>query len=71
MKGSLTMNGILGEVGKALITLQAEGEVVIERNDELYVDEIAYYVEETLKGVKAPYKIEVLEPNLKMKIILQ
>ncbi|WHY65634.1 hypothetical protein [Neobacillus sp. SuZ13] len=65
------MNGILGEVGKALITLQAEGEVVIERNEELYVDEIVYYVEETLKGVKASYKTEVLEPNVKMKITLQ
>ncbi|MFP7737971.1 hypothetical protein ACLHDF_32750 [Priestia aryabhattai] len=65
------MNGILGEVGKALITLQAEGEVIIERTEELYVDEIAYYVEETLKGVKAAYKIEELESNVKMKITLQ
>jgi hypothetical protein len=65
------MNGILGEVGKALVKLQDEGEVVIERNEELYLDEIAYYVEETLKGVKAAYKTEVLEPNVKMKITLQ
>ncbi|MCZ0870914.1 hypothetical protein [Peribacillus sp. AS_2] len=65
------MNGILGEVGKALIKLQDEGEVVIERNEELYLDEITYFVEETLKGVKAEYKTEVLEPNVKMKITLQ
>ncbi|PFG07153.1 hypothetical protein [Bacillus sp. es.034] len=65
------MNGILGEVGKALVTLQNDGEVVIERTDELYLDEIAYYVEETLKGVKSAYKIEVIESNVKMKITLQ
>jgi len=65
------MNGILGEVGKALVALQNEGEVVIEKTDELYVDEIAYYVEETLKGVKAAYKTEEVEPNVKLKIILQ
>ncbi|MFJ5750946.1 hypothetical protein ACIP97_20550 [Peribacillus frigoritolerans] len=65
------MNGILGEVGKALIVLQAEGEVVIEKTEELFVDEIAYYVEETLKGVKAEYNIEELEPNMKVKITLQ
>lgn len=65
------MNGILGEVGKALITLQDEGEVVIERNEELYVDEILHYVEETLKGVKAAYKTEEIEPNVKVKVTLQ
>jgi hypothetical protein len=65
------MNGILGEVGKALITLQVEGEVIIEKTDELYLDEIAFYVEETLKGVKAAYKTEVVEPNVKIKITLQ
>ncbi|MFJ9386993.1 hypothetical protein ACIROD_25190 [Peribacillus sp. NPDC101481] len=65
------MNGILGEVGKALITLQAEGEVVIEKTEELFVDEIAYYVEETLKAVKAEYKVEELESNIKLKITLQ
>ncbi|KQU24036.1 hypothetical protein ASG65_19060 [Bacillus sp. Leaf13] len=64
------MNGILGEVGKALITLQAEGEVVIEKTEELFVDEIAYYVEETLKAVKAEYKVEELESNVKLKITL-
>lgn len=67
----IIMNGILGEVGKALITLQGEGEVVIEKTEELFVDEIAYYVEVTLKGVKAEYKIEELEPNEKLKITLQ
>jgi hypothetical protein len=36
------MNGILGEVGKALITLQENGEVIIEKTDELYLDEITY-----------------------------
>lgn len=65
------MNGILGEVGKALIALQANGEVVIERTEELFVDEITFYVEETLKGVKAEYKIEELESNEKIKITLQ
>lgn len=65
------MNGILGAVGKALITLQEEGEVVIEKTDELYLDEITYYVEETLKGVKAEYKIEEIESNAKLKITLQ
>jgi hypothetical protein len=65
------MQGILGAVGKALITLQETGEVIIEKTDELYLDEIAYYIEETLKGVKAPYRTEVLEPNMKMQITLQ
>ncbi|CAH0169362.1 hypothetical protein [Peribacillus simplex] len=65
------MNGILGEVGKALIILQDEGEVVIEKTEDLFVDEIAYFVEETLKGVKAEYKIEELESNEKLKITLQ
>lgn len=65
------MQGILGAVGKALITLQEAGEVVIEKSDELYLDEISYYVEETLKGVKAAYKTEVLEPNMRIKITLQ
>jgi len=65
------MNGILGEVGKALVTLQNDGEAVIERTEELYLDEISFYVEEILKGVKAAYKIEELEPNIRMKITLQ
>lgn len=65
------MNGILGEVGKALISLQEYGEVNIEKTDELYIDEIAFYVEETLKGVKAAYKVEEIEHNVKMKITLQ
>ncbi|WP_312471220.1 hypothetical protein [Neobacillus sp.] len=65
------MQGILGAVGKALITLQEAGEVIIEKTDELYLDEITYYVEETLKGVKAAYKTEELVPNLRMKITLQ
>ena len=65
------MNGILGEVGKALIILQNEGEVVIEKTEDLFVDEIAYFVEETLKGVKAEYKTEELESNEKLKITLQ
>ncbi|MFJ7994281.1 hypothetical protein ACIQY5_19160 [Peribacillus frigoritolerans] len=65
------MNGILGEVGKALIALQANGEVVIEKTEELFVDEITFYVEETLKGVKAEYKVEELESNKKVKITLQ
>ncbi|WHY79040.1 hypothetical protein QNH20_07895 [Neobacillus sp. WH10] len=65
------MQGILGAVGKALITLQEAGEVIIEKTDELYLDEITYYVEETLKGVKAAYKIEEIEPKVKLKITLQ
>jgi hypothetical protein len=65
------LNGILGEVGKALITLQETGEVIIEKTDDLYLDEITYYVEETLKGVKATYKIEILEANIKLKVRLQ
>jgi len=65
------MNGILGEVGKALVKLQDEGEVIIEKTEELYLDEITYYVEETLKGVKAAYKAEEIEPHVKMKITLQ
>ncbi|MGG3467348.1 hypothetical protein ABES02_07490 [Neobacillus pocheonensis] len=64
------MQGILAEIGKALITLQEQGEVIIERTDEIYVDEIAFYVEETLKGLKAAYKTEVIEPNMKIKIAL-
>ncbi|MBT2729205.1 hypothetical protein J7E63_20115 [Bacillus sp. ISL-75] len=64
------MQGILGEIGKALITLQEQGEVIIGRTDEIYVDEIAFYVEETLKGVKAAYKTEVIEPSMKIKIAL-
>lgn len=64
------MQGILGEVGKALVTLQAEGEVVIERTEELYVDEILYSVEKTLIDVKAEYKTVVLEEDVKLKIIL-
>ena len=67
----IQMNGILGEIGKALIVLQAEGEVVIEKTEEIFVDELVYYVEETLKGVKAEYKTEELEPNVKIKITLQ
>lgn len=64
------MQGILGEVGKALITLQEKGEVVIERSEELYVDEILYSVEKTLIDVKAEYKTIVLEEDVKLKIIL-
>ncbi|MBS2970374.1 hypothetical protein J9317_16630 [Metabacillus sp. KIGAM252] len=55
------MNGILVEVGESLITLQYKGEVLIEGNKEVYADEIAYYVEETLKGLKAPYKSTTTE----------
>lgn len=65
------MQGILGAVGKALVTLQETGEVIIEKTDELNLDEISYYVEETLKGVKAAYKTEVLDPHIRMKITLQ
>jgi hypothetical protein len=65
------MNGILGEVGIALVNLQTTGEVVIKKTDELYLDEIAYYIEEVLKGVKAAYITQVLVPDVKMKIILQ
>ncbi|WP_285767538.1 hypothetical protein [Peribacillus sp. SI8-4] len=65
------MNGILGEIGKALIVLQDEGAVIIEKTEEIFVDEIVYYVEETLKGVKAEYKTEELEPNVSIKITLQ
>ncbi|UQZ76198.1 hypothetical protein C2I17_17445 [Niallia circulans] len=65
------MNGILGEVGKVLIELQENGAAVIEKTEELYVDEILYYVEETLKGVKAEYKVEVLQPDQSSKITLQ
>jgi hypothetical protein len=65
------MNGILGEVGKALFTLQEHGEVIIEKTDDLYLDEITHYVEETLKGVKATYKIEILETNKRLKVTLQ
>lgn len=64
------MQGILGEIGKALIALQEKGEVIIDKTDELYLDEITYYVEETLKGVKAAYKTEELVPNKKMKTTL-
>ncbi|MGM0890671.1 MAG: hypothetical protein ACQEW5_28040 [Bacillota bacterium] len=64
------MQGILGEVGKALIKLQEEGEVVIERTEELYVDEILYSVEKTLIDVKAEYKTVVLEEDVKLKVIL-
>lgn len=65
------MLGILGEVGKALIGLQNDGEVIIEATDDLYLDEILYYVEETLKGVKAPYKTFEIVTNEKIKVILQ
>lgn len=64
------MQGILGEVGKVLINLQAEGEAIIERTEELYVDEILYSVEKTLIDVKAEYKTVVLEEDVKLKIIL-
>ncbi|USY55877.1 hypothetical protein NIZ91_04265 [Bacillus sp. 1780r2a1] len=65
------MNGILGAVGKVLVELQENGTAIIEKTDELYVDEIIYYVEETLKGVKAAYQIEVLQPEVLSKITLQ
>ncbi|WP_445491610.1 hypothetical protein [Niallia sp. 03133] len=65
------MNGILGTIGKVLIELQNEGSAVIEKTEELYVDEIQFYVEETLKGVKAEYKIEVLQPDVLIKLTLQ
>ncbi|MBP1080773.1 hypothetical protein ACFFJQ_14285 [Bacillus capparidis] len=65
------MQGILGAIGKTLISLQEQGEVIIERTEELYMDEILYSVEKTLIDVKAAYKIEELEANLKIKITLQ
>lgn len=71
MEEEITMNGILGAVGKVLIELQEHGVAVIEKTEELYTDEILYYVEETLKGVKAEYKVEVLQPDQSSKIILQ
>ncbi|MGN2271667.1 hypothetical protein [Priestia megaterium] len=64
------MNGILGAVGKVLIELQEQGAALIEKTEELYVDEILYYVEETLKGVKAEYKIEVIQTDEVSKITL-
>lgn len=65
------MNGILGAVGKVLIELQENGAAVIEKTEELYLDEILFYVEETLKGVKTEYKVEVLQPDKLSKITLQ
>lgn len=65
------MQGLLGAIGKALVTLQENGEVIIERTEELYVDEILYSVEKTLIDVKAAYKVEELEVNKLVKVTLQ
>lgn len=64
------MNGILKEIGGALIELQNSGEVTIRKTEEIYVEETLFYVEDTLKGLKAAYKKEELEDG-SVKIKLQ
>ncbi|WP_409289627.1 hypothetical protein [Peribacillus sp. SCS-37] len=64
------MIGILGEVGKALITLQNEGKVVLQKTEEVYVDEILYCVEKVLTDVKATYDVEELEKDERVKVEL-
>lgn len=65
------MNGILGEVGKVLVNLQDNGEATVKKTEELYLDEIIFYVEEMLKGVKAEYRIDIIEKDVMLRIKLQ
>jgi hypothetical protein len=53
------MQGILGKVGEALKTLQDREQAIVTPTDECEIEDILYYIEDVLKGLKVTFKTTI------------